>query len=97
MKMSGLEIAGVLLGAFPLLISGIEHWHNVAKVGGYFWRVRKEYNKCRRDVNYHQILYKRNLRALLSPVVSEVDEIVSSIIPQDIIYLADRLRFHRNS
>ncbi|KAF2441452.1 hypothetical protein P171DRAFT_418037 [Karstenula rhodostoma CBS 690.94] len=73
--MSGLEIAGVLLGAFPLLISGIEHWHNVAKAGGYFWRVRKEYNKCRRDVNYHEILYKRNLRALLAPVVIEAEEV----------------------
>ncbi|KAK7191006.1 hypothetical protein DPSP01_007819 [Paraphaeosphaeria sporulosa] len=34
--MSGLEVAGVFLGAFPLLISSIEHWQNVAKVGGYF-------------------------------------------------------------
>lgn len=73
--MSGIEIAGVLLGAFPLIISGIEHWHNVAKVGGYFWRVRKEFTKCRSDVNYHEILYKRNLKALLLPIVGETDDV----------------------
>ncbi|KAF2249995.1 hypothetical protein BU26DRAFT_404863, partial [Trematosphaeria pertusa] len=73
--MSGLEIAGVLLGAFPLIISGLEHWRDVAKVGGFFWKVRKEYTKCRSDVQFHEILYKRNLKELLLPIVSDADEV----------------------
>ncbi|KAF1950556.1 hypothetical protein CC80DRAFT_395865, partial [Byssothecium circinans] len=73
--MSGIEVAGVLLGAFPIIISGIEHWHNVAKVGGYFWKVRKEFTKCRSDVNYHEILYRRNLKALLLPIVAEPGDV----------------------
>jgi hypothetical protein len=41
--MSGVEAADVVLGAFLLLLSGIEHWRDVAKVGGFFWRIRTEY------------------------------------------------------
>lgn len=73
--MSGLEIAGVLLGAFPLIISGLEHGREVAKVGGFYWRVRKEYNKCRSDVQYHEIVYKRNLTELLLPILNDADEV----------------------
>ncbi|KAF7509479.1 hypothetical protein GJ744_008042 [Endocarpon pusillum] len=73
--MSGLEIAGILLGTFPLIISGLEHWRDVAKVGGFFWRVRKEYTKCRNDVQFHEILYKRNLKELLLPIMNDAGKV----------------------
>lgn len=77
--MSGLEIAGVLLGAFPLIISGLEHWRDVAKVGGFFWRVRKEYSSCRSDVQFYEIVYKRSLRELLLPIVDDAEEVARLI------------------
>jgi hypothetical protein len=73
--MSGLEVAGILLGVFPLIISSLEHWRDAAKVGGFFWRVRKEYTKCRSDVQFHEIWYKRNLEELLLPIMSDRDEV----------------------
>ncbi|KAJ5024205.1 hypothetical protein J3E72DRAFT_387566 [Bipolaris maydis] len=73
--MSGLEVAGIVLGAFPLLISGIEHWRDVAKVGGFYWRIRKEYTKCQRDIQFHEIVYKNNLKELLFPLLHDVDEV----------------------
>lgn len=73
--MSGVEIAGFLLAAFPLIISGLEHWRDVAKVGGFFWRVRNEYTKCRSDVQFYEIWYKRNLEELLLPIVNDADEV----------------------
>ncbi|KAF2119217.1 hypothetical protein BDV96DRAFT_642255 [Lophiotrema nucula] len=73
--MSGLEIAGVLLGTFPLIISGLEHYRDVAKVAGFFWQVRKKYQKCRSDVLYHELIYKRNLKELLLPLVSDSEEV----------------------
>ena len=73
--MSGLEVAGVLLGAFPLIISGLEHWRDVAKVGGFFRQIRKAYTACRSDVEYYGILYKRNLKGLLLPIVNDADEV----------------------
>ncbi|KAH7324281.1 hypothetical protein B0I35DRAFT_475541 [Stachybotrys elegans] len=73
--MSGLEIVGVVLGAFPLIIAGLEQWRDVAKVGGFFWQIRKEYTKCRRDVQFYELMYKRNLKELLLPAISDADHV----------------------
>ncbi|CAN9281410.1 unnamed protein product [Alternaria alternata] len=77
--MSGLEVAGIVLGAFPLLVSGIEHWRDVAKVGGFYWRIRKEYTKCQRDIQFHEIIYKNNLRELLLPLIQDAKEVAKLI------------------
>ncbi|KAF2705150.1 hypothetical protein K504DRAFT_440106 [Pleomassaria siparia CBS 279.74] len=73
--MSGLEIAGLLLAAFPLLINGIEHWRDVAKVGGFFWRMRKEYKRCQQEIQFHGLMYKNSLRELLLPLVPDAGEV----------------------
>lgn len=77
--MSGLEIAGVLLGTFPLIISSLEHWRDVAEMGGIFWKIRKEYSKCREDVQYYEILFKRNLKELLLPLISDPDQVADLV------------------
>lgn len=77
--MSGIEIAGLILGAFPLLISGIEHWRDVAKVGGFFWRIRKEYTKCLHDIQFHEIINMNNLRELLLPLLQDAEEVAKLI------------------
>lgn len=69
--MSGFELAGVILAAFPLVISGLEHWREVATIWGFYRRISKEYRKSHSDLLYHEILYKRNLEKLLSPLVEE--------------------------
>lgn len=73
--MSGLEITGVVLGAIPLIISGLEHWRDIAKVGGYYRRIREEHRRCLHDVRLYQILYKRNLEELLRPIVDNPDDV----------------------
>ena len=73
--MSGLEVAGVILGAFPLLLSGIEHWRDVAKVGDLYRHIRKHYKKCQHDIQFHGIIYKNNLRELLVPLTENADEV----------------------
>ncbi|EMD65041.1 hypothetical protein COCSADRAFT_51158, partial [Bipolaris sorokiniana ND90Pr] len=73
------EVAGLVLGAFPLLISGIEHWRDVAKVGGFYWRIRKEYTKFQRDIQFHEIVYKKNLKELLLLLLHDVDEVAKLI------------------
>ncbi|KAJ4350325.1 uncharacterized protein N0V89_008946 [Didymosphaeria variabile] len=77
--MNGLEVAGVVLGAFPLLISGIEHWRDVAKVGGFYWWIRKEHTRCQRDCQFHEILYKNNLRELLLPLIPHANQVAELI------------------
>ncbi|KAF1993824.1 hypothetical protein P154DRAFT_414906, partial [Amniculicola lignicola CBS 123094] len=73
--MSGLEVAGVLLGTFPLILSGLEHYRDVAKVAGFWWQIRKKYQKCRDDVRFHEIVYRRNLKELLLPIVLDTEDV----------------------
>ena len=73
--MSGFEVIGVVLGAIPLIISGLEHWRDIAKVGGYYRRIREEHQRCLHDVRLYQILYKRNLKELLLPIVDDPDDV----------------------
>jgi len=74
-SMSGLELAGAILGAFPLLLSGIEHWRDVATVHDLYRHIRKHYKKCQRDIQFHEIIYKNNLRELLVPLTESADEV----------------------
>ncbi|KAH8730696.1 hypothetical protein GQ44DRAFT_699698 [Phaeosphaeriaceae sp. PMI808] len=71
--MSGLEIVGVVLATFTVIISSLEHWRDVAKVNDFWWNIRKEYAKCRSDVIYHEIVYKRNIKELLLPLATDVE------------------------
>lgn len=77
--MSGIEVAGLVLGAFPLLLSGLSHYREAAKIGGYWWKILNEYKKVERDVGFHRLMYTRNLHELLLPLMKDavaVDQLV---------------------
>jgi hypothetical protein len=45
--MSGLELVGIILGAFPLAISGMEHYEETKKVLGTFFKVSRIWRPVR--------------------------------------------------
>ncbi|KAK0631100.1 hypothetical protein B0T17DRAFT_488289 [Bombardia bombarda] len=69
--MSGFEIAGAALGAFPLAIHALDQYREVAARLGLFFKIRLEYKKCRDDVHFHQLTFSRHLRQLLLPLVAD--------------------------
>ncbi|KAH7133792.1 hypothetical protein EDB81DRAFT_904068 [Dactylonectria macrodidyma] len=73
--MSGFEVAGVVLGAFPIAITAVEQYRDVAKRLNLFYAVRPEYKRCRDQLAYYQILFKTHLRQLLLPLVVDDDKI----------------------
>jgi hypothetical protein len=73
--MSGLEVAGVVLGAFPLLLAAIEHWHNIANIYDLHRRIRRRYKECQHDIEYQKIICRQNLEALLTPILRDADEV----------------------
>lgn len=73
--MSGIEVAGLVFGAFPLIISAMEHGRSFVKVSQLHHRMRKEYYNCRSDVQFYQIWYQRNLQSLLHSIVCEQNEV----------------------
>lgn len=78
--MSGLEIAGVVLGAFPIIISGLEQWQEAARIGKIFLQPDVERNLCLFDLRVQIWLYKMNMKALLIPVADErqVEEMIEA-------------------
>jgi len=73
--MSGFEIAGVVLGAFPIAISALDKYREVATRFGLFFRIQLEYKKWRDDLELHQLLFTRHLKLLLLPLVADDDKI----------------------
>lgn len=73
--MSGIEIAGLVLGAFPLLIQALESYREGAEVLSDWWNIKRAYKKCRQDLSYHQLLFEGNVEQFLLPLVVDDDDL----------------------
>ncbi|KAK3681760.1 hypothetical protein B0T22DRAFT_523034 [Podospora appendiculata] len=67
--MSGFEIAGLVLGAFPLAIAALDKYREVATRLGLFYKIRVEHKRCRDELEFHHLTFSRHLRQLLLPLV----------------------------
>ncbi|KAH7028840.1 uncharacterized protein B0I36DRAFT_126522 [Microdochium trichocladiopsis] len=67
--MSGFEVAGVVLGAFPLAIAAIDAYKRISlKVAA--WReLRTIWLRCSEDLKNEQLAFKRHLKLLVLPLV----------------------------
>jgi hypothetical protein len=69
--MSGVEVAGLLLGAFPLMISALEHYRASAEVLQGWWSIKTEYRKCMRDLKFHKLNFENALEEFLLPLIAD--------------------------
>ena len=72
--MSGVEVAGLLLGAFPLIISAMEHYRKSAEVYHNWWEFKREYRKSINDIKFQEMAFKSNVESLLLPLMVDEDE-----------------------
>lgn len=77
--MSGIEIAGLLLGAFPLLVSALENYRQSAEVLEDWWQIKKEYKRCKNEIKAQELAFENNLERFLLPLVVDDDEIATLI------------------
>ena len=75
--MSGIEVAGLLLGAFPLLLSALEHYRQSAEVLEDWWQIKKEYKKCKNEIKVQELAFEHNLERFLLPLVVDDGEIAA--------------------
>ncbi|KAF2110630.1 hypothetical protein BDV96DRAFT_474211, partial [Lophiotrema nucula] len=75
--MSGIEVAGLVLGAFPILLAALESYREGAETVSDWWRIKRAYTKCKQDLEYHQILFEGNVERFLLPLVADEDELKS--------------------
>jgi hypothetical protein len=69
------EIAGFVLAAIPLMISGLEHYRESAEVLESWWKIKREYQKCMRNLKYHKVAFEENLEELLLPLIADEDKL----------------------
>jgi hypothetical protein len=68
--MSGLEIAGVVLGALPLVISALEHYAEGVNTTRRYWRYKTELRSLILNVKTERSIFINTLGQLLAGVVS---------------------------
>lgn len=70
--MSGFEIAGLVLGAFPIALEALNQYE-VVKAQIKLWRrIQEAYVECKDDLIFQQLLFEDNLLDLLS--MATIDE-----------------------
>ncbi|KAF2498690.1 hypothetical protein BU16DRAFT_615708 [Lophium mytilinum] len=67
--MSGVEIAGLILGSFPLIISALEHYGEGLETMQEWVRFRTDFNGFLNDFIRQQIFFRQHIEDLLSTVV----------------------------
>ncbi|KAF2426311.1 hypothetical protein EJ08DRAFT_378173 [Tothia fuscella] len=73
--MSGVEIAGLVLGAFPLLVTAVEHYRDGADAISDYRKFKLAYKKCHRDLTYLHLCFEETLKDCLLPLVVDDDEL----------------------
>ncbi|KFY11502.1 hypothetical protein V492_04428 [Pseudogymnoascus sp. VKM F-4246] len=71
--MSGIEIAGLILGSIPLVISALEHYKNGIDVIRDFRNYRSTLNSLKTKLSIQEELYRGTLKRLLLPELSLVE------------------------
>jgi hypothetical protein len=79
--MSGFEVAGIVLGAFPVALEALKRYREVSKTCGFWWEIRCEYQKCTNEIKFYQLSFRQNLKQLLLPLA--VDEEQTKLLLAD--------------
>lgn len=68
--MSGLEVAGIVLGALPLIIYAFEHLRDGASRLGRLINFNAEFHRLWGEVEDEELMYRLQLKILLKPLVN---------------------------
>jgi hypothetical protein len=81
--MSGVEVAGFVLAAFPLAISALEHYRETAETLGIFWKIRREHKTWMHSLKIGRLAFEQNLEQFLLPLIADEDELQQLIADPD--------------
>ncbi|KAI0447115.1 hypothetical protein F4803DRAFT_397577 [Xylaria telfairii] len=73
--MSGIEVAGLVLGAFPIAIWGLERYRDVARRMGFWYEIRSEYQRSSNELQFHRLSFERNREELLFPLITDENQL----------------------
>ena len=68
-SMSGIEVAGLVLGSLPLLLAGLQFYAEGIAVTKRYWKYREEVNSLLDDLKAENAVYQNSIETLLLGVV----------------------------
>ena len=73
--MSGIEVAGLCLGAFPILVNLIQGYKEGCQPLGNWFRFRKTFFTLIQSIRYQETRWQNNVKILLLPLVEGDEEL----------------------
>ncbi|VUC31852.1 unnamed protein product, partial [Clonostachys rosea] len=84
--MSGIEVAGLAVGAFPILFEGFKEFRKAAKPLKLWWRFEVEFDNFLATVQREQIAYSQNLEISIDALdISEHEKATLQNVPEAIL------------
>ena len=82
---TGIEITGLVLAAFPLLISGLEHYAGGVETIKRWWRYERELASLRRLLIAEMVVFQGTCEQLLNGLVttSKLDDLISNSLDSE--------------
>lgn len=69
--MSGIEIAGLVLGSFPILLNCLEYYHKGFEPLENYWNFRAYFIAFIDDIRHQMMKYNDNMTRLLDPIIAD--------------------------
>lgn len=69
--MSGIEIAGLVLGSFPILLNCLEYYQNGFEPLANYWDFRAYFIAFIDDIRHQMMKYNENMIRLLDPIIAD--------------------------
>ncbi|MCJ1428158.1 hypothetical protein MMC29_006066 [Sticta canariensis] len=67
--MSGVEVAGVVLGAFPILVNCLQYYRKGFEPLEEWWKFRTSFIRFIDDISHEMMKYTTNMERLLHPII----------------------------
>ena len=77
--MSGIEIAGLVLGSFPIILSCLEYYREGFEPLEEWWSFRTRFIAFVDDINHQMMRYNGNMTRLLDPIIADNDSLTSLV------------------
>ena len=71
--MSGIEIAGLVLGAIPLVISALEHYENIIGPAKAFYKYGNELSQLTQGLATQYASFEQSMLILLTPITNDAE------------------------
>ncbi|KUI72164.1 hypothetical protein VM1G_07495 [Cytospora mali] len=77
--MSGIDVAGLVLGAFPLILSSLDYYRKGLEPLEEWWNFRTHFIAFIDDVRHQMMRYRENMIRLLDPIIADNDSLKAMV------------------